>query len=66
MKCDFYQDSNNKIWLYHASDILSRHRILNEVERLEEETMAKQFKVQQEQQREIQRLKTIERSRERQ
>lgn len=65
MKCDFYRDGNNKIWLYYASDILSRVRILNNVERLEEETLAKQRKMQMEQQREVMRMKTEQKRNER-
>jgi len=42
MKCDFYRDANNKIWLFHASDILSRNRIRSNAERLEEDVLKKE------------------------
>lgn len=42
MKCDFYRDSNNKIWLFYAQDILSRNRIRSDAEKLEEEAREKE------------------------
>ena len=45
MKCDFYKDQNNKIWLFYAYDILSRPRIKSDAEKLENDAMEKQHKV---------------------
>jgi hypothetical protein len=42
MKCDFYRDTNNKIWLFYANDILTRERICNEAEKLEAQALEKQ------------------------
>ena len=66
MKCDFYRDANNKIWLFHASDILSRNRIRSNAERLEEEVLEKEKQERLVQLEEQNRLKLEKRREERQ
>ena len=66
MKCDFYRDANNKIWLFHASDILSRNRIRSNAERLEEEVLEKEKQERLVQLEEQNRLKQEKRREERQ
>jgi hypothetical protein len=44
MKCDFYRDANNKIWLFYANEILCRNRIRSNAERLEEEAVERENK----------------------
>jgi len=66
MKCDFYRDANNKIWLFHASEILSRNRIRSNAERLEEEVLKKEKQERLVQLEEQNRLKQEKRREERQ
>ena len=65
MKCDFYRDLNNKIWLFYAYDILSRNRIKSDAEKLENDAIQKQKTQMMEQQQETIRKRRLEQREER-
>lgn len=41
MNCDFFQDDNGEVWLFHAKDILVRPQIKSQAERDIEEDILK-------------------------
>jgi len=56
VNCDFFQDDNGEIWLFHATDILVRPRVKSQVEAREEDEILIQQRIKREKREEMQRL----------